>query len=366
MNEEITGQEQITEQEQPIQQEQTAEQVQISEPPQPSEQGGVAVQTEMPQEADMIQAPEKPTAEMMGQTAEIEHQIADQEEQDRKLLAALDEVLEKRSRILGDEEHKRPRTKSELAAAAVQRKGVGFVSLGFILVFMGIVMIKTLSAATPNYTIPLKLSPICAILIGAEMLITQVLTRGKLRVSVPSLIIAVVFVAGCCILCANLGGNYREEVVEYNNRTIAGEIYDRSYEQLKDLADIISVNVDVNLNPEGSGKVKGVEALSSSDTVGISVEFGGIYNTPKNFAADCKKVIESYHSMGIYITDFHFANKSKLRSYTLDVEGQFAQDLSESRFEEMVNYIYVDDYDYIEDLEDYVEETSSDESSDSD
>ena len=370
MNDEITGQEQTAEQEQVTEQVQAPEQEQISEP-QSVEQGGIAVLTEMPQEAGVIQAPEEPvvgivvepTAEAADRTAEPEKQIADWEEQDQKLLAALDEVLEKRSRQLTGEEQKRPRTRSERAAAAVRRKGVGFVSLGIILIFMGIVMIKTLSAATPNYTIPLKLSPICAILIGAEMLITQVLTRGKLRVSVPSLVIAVLFVTGCCILCAKLGGNYREEVVEYNNRTIAGEIYDRSYAQLKDIADIISVNVDVSLNPEGSGKLKGVEALSSSDNVGVSVEFGGVYNTPKSFAADCKKVIDGYHSMGIYVTDFHFANKSRLRSFTLDVEGQFAQNLSESRFEEMVNYVYVDDYDYIEDLEDYVEETSSDESS---
>lgn len=366
--EQITVQEQFTEQERPV-----VPQEQITEP-QPIEQGGVAVQTEMPQETEVIQASEEPITEMTAQAAgqatvqaaAIEKQIADQEEQDQKLLAALDEVLEKRSRMIAGEEHKRPRTKSERAAAAVQRIGVGFVSLGLILVFMGVVMIKTLSAATPNYTIPLKLSPICVILIGAEMLITHVLTRGKLRVSVTSLVIAVLFVAGCCILCAKLGGNYREEVVEYNNRTIAGEIYDRSYEQLKDLADITSVNVDVNLNPEGSGKLKGVEALSSSDVVDVNVEFGGVYNTPKSFAADCKKVVDSYREIGIYITNFHFANKSRLRSYTLDIEGQFEQDLSESRFEEMVNYIYVDDYDYIEDLEDYVEETSSDESSEND
>ena len=355
MNEENTNPEQFAEQEQFTEQEQPVIREQISEPP-PSEQGGVAVQTEIPTE--VTEQPIEPTAEMTEQAA-FEQQIADQEKQDQKLLAALDEVLEKRSRQLAGEEHKRPRTRSERAAAAVQRKGVGFVSLGLILVFMGIVMIKTLSAATPNYTIPLKLSPICAILIGAEMLVTQVLTRGKLRVSVPSLVIAVLFVAGCCILCAKLGGNYREEVVEYNNRTIAGQIYDRSYVQLKDLADITSVKVDVSLNPEGSGKLKGVEALSSSDSVDVSVEFGGIYNTPKSFASDCKKVIDSYREMGIYVTDLHFVNKSRLRSFTLDVEGQFEQDLSEERLEEMVNYVYVDDYDYIEDLEDYVEEDES-------
>lgn len=320
-----------------------------------NEQGGVAVKTDLPQETEGARASEVSVGMAANKTAEIEKQIAEQAEQDQRLLAALDEVLEKRSRAAEGDELKRPRSRVERAAAAVSKRGVGFVSLGLILVFMGVVMIATLSAATPNYSIPLKLSPVCAILIGAEILITQAVTRGRSRVSILSLVISVLFVAGCCIICAKLGGNYREEVVEYNNRTIAGEIYDRSYAKLKDLADVTSVKVNVSLNPDGKGKVKGLEALSSSDIVDISVVFGGVYNTPKDFAADCKKVIDCYHAMGIHITDFHFLNKSKLRSYTLDVEGAFEQDFSESRLEETVNYVYVDDYDYIEDLEDYVE-----------
>lgn len=346
--------------------EEITKQKQITEP-QLENQGGVAVQTEIPQEAKEIQAFEEPINEVTDQAAEIEKKIAEQQEQDQKLLAALDEVLEKRSRQLAGEQRNRPLSKSERAAATVSKKGVGFVSLGLILVYMGIVMIATLSAPIPNYTTPLKLSPVCAILIGAELLITQVLTHGKPRISIPSLVISALLVTGCCILCAKLGGDYKEETVEYNNRTVAGEIYDRSYARLKDLANINSVKVDVNLNPDGNGKLKGIDALSSSDIVAVSVEFGGIYNTPKNFAADCKKIIESYRLMGINITNFHFVNESRLRSYTLDVEGKYAQDFTESRLEEMVNYVYVDDYDYIEDLEDYVEapETSSGASSES-
>lgn len=337
--------------------EKTTEQEQITETLL-EEQGGVAVQTDSSfaapetQEMRSFEAPNNNTAD---QTAEIEKKIAEQQEQDQKLLAALDEVLEKRSRQITGEQQKRSGSRSERAAATVSRKGVGFVSLGLILIFMGIVMIATLSASTPNYTVPLKLSPVCAILIGAELLITQVLTHGKPRVNIPCLVISVLFVTGCCILCAKLGGDYREENVEYNNRTVAGEIYDRSYVKLKDIADITSVKVDVNLNPDGSGKQKGIEALSAGDIVDISVELGGVYNTPKNFAVDCKKIIDGYRLMGINITNFHFANKSKLRSYTLDVEGKYAQDFNEARLEEKVNYIYVEDFDYIEDLEDYVE-----------
>lgn len=344
------NEENISEQEQ--QAEQSAEE---------SAQGGVAVSEDIPQTTEPIS--EQPTEEIEQpvntdvQTDEIEKQIAEQQKQDEKLLAALDEVLERRSKQIGAGQQKRPQTRSERVTKAVAKKGVGFVSLGIILIFMGIVMIATLSSSNPNYTIPLKLSPICAILIGAELLTAQIVTRGRPRISVSSLIISVVIVAVCCIICAKLGGDYKEETVEYNNRMVAGEIYDRSYTELKKVADISSVKVNVSLNPNGEVIKKGTDALAAGDIVNVDVEFGGVYNSPKNFASDCKKVIECYRSMGLSISDFHFKNESKLRSFTLDVEGKFAQDYDISRLEEQVNYVYVDDFDYIEDLDDYVEST---------
>lgn len=327
-------------------------------------QGGVAVREDIASETE-----EAPVAEMPAETEEqisdtektaeeLEKQIAEQQEQDQRLLAALDEVLEKRNQRLADEQNKRPRTRSERVAAAVARRGVGFISLGLILVFMGIVMIITLSSQTPNYNVPINLSPICAIIIGAEILISQAVTHGHSRISIPSLIISVLLVAGCCVLCAKLGGDYKEETVEFNNRTVAGEIYDRSYAELKKVADVTKLNVVVNLNSDSDGRINGATALSTSDLVNINIEFGGAYNSPKDFAVDCKKVIDCYRSMGINVSELHFKNKSKLRSYSLDIEGRFEQDLNEERIEEMVNYVYIDDYDYIEDLEDYVEPTS--------
>ena len=294
-----------------------------------------------------------------GRTAQTEKEIAMQLEQDERLLRALDEVLEKRSRraaAAAAEQQKRPLSKSERTAAAFKKKGVGFVSLGLILIFMGIVMIATLSSSAPNYTLPVKMSPVCAILIGAEILITSLATRGRFRVNIVSLLVSILVVTLCCIISLKLGGDYQEEVVEYNNRTIAGEIYDRSYDKLKDIADINKVEVSVNLNPNGIGKQNGIEALSAGDIVNIDVELGGIFNSPRNFAADCKRIIDGYREMGINITNFRFKNKSKLRSYTLEVEGKYAQDLDEGRLLEMVNYVYIEDYDYIEDLEDYVDD----------
>lgn len=338
-----------------------------------SPQGGVAVSEEEHYETEEVyedeipamEQPDEPPIAVIEKTQEdIEREIAEQQAQDQRLLDALDKVLEKRGQRIVDAPSKRPLSKGERAAVAVKRRGVGFFSLGLILVFMGIVMISTLSASTPNYNAPINLSPLCAIFIGAEILITHILTHGRYRVSIPSLIISVLIVALCCILCAKLGGDYEEETVEFNNRTVAAEIYDRSYAELKEITDINTLTVSVNLNPDGDGKTKGATALSTSDKVKIDIEFGGSFDLPKDFASECKKVIDSYHTMGINVSEIHFKNKSKLRSYSLDIEGKFEQDFGEARLEEMVNYIYIDDFDYIEDLEDYTEPTSDDESED--
>lgn len=336
------------------------QQNEISENEQPIQQGGAVIETKAPEQSDIVeqelQQVDKTAEDISRLAAQTEKEFALQQEQDEKLLRALDEVLEKRSRQAEEVQKKRPRSKSERAAEAIKKKGVGFISLGLILIFLGFVMFTTLSSSAPNYTLLLQLSPVCAILIGAEILITVIVTRGRFKVNVISLLISILLVVLCCMLCMKLGGEYKEEVVEYNNRTIAGEIYDRSYEKLKGTAEINKIEVNVNLNPDGTGKKKGIEALSAGDIVTVDVELGGIFNSPKNFAVDCKRIIDSYREMGINITKFSFKNKSKLRAYTLEVDGQFAQDFDVSRLLEMVNYVYIEDFNYIEDLEDYVED----------
>lgn len=294
------------------------------------------------------------------QAAEIDRKQAELEEQDRKLLQALDEVLEKRSRKMQYEERQqrsRPRESSavRIAKGAV-KKGVGFVSLGLILVFMGIVIIVCLFSPKPAFLIPLKLSPICAILVGLEILINQVVTHGNFKLNIPSLVVSAALVVGCCVMCTALNETYNQQKELYNNRSIAAEIYDRSYNNLRNAADIASLKVDVDLNSDSTGKYKGVEALTISDIVNIEVELGGEIVSPRDFTRECKKIMDSYRIMEIKVTNFSFINESELYSFKLDVEGQYVQDYPEERLVELVNYVYYDKYGFPEDIEDLVEE----------
>ena len=61
--------------------------------------------------------------------------------------------------------------------------------------------------------------------------------------------------------------------------------------------------------------------------------------------------------MGINVTNFYFKNSGEFHSFDLAVEGRYAQDQSESKLADEVNYVYLDDADYLEDLEDYTVET---------
>ncbi len=279
------------------------------------------------------------------------------EEQDKKLLAALDEVLERREVKFKEQQQTEP--KVQKIVRGVAKKGVGFVSLGLILMFLGVIMLICLFSPSHDFTLPLKLSPVCAVLIGLEIVVNQMLTRGRFRINIPSMAISALLVVGCCIMCVALNNSSNKQKVEYNNRSVAAEIYDISYRELRHMADIASLEVDVDLNPDGSGRLKGLESLSTDDHVNIKVNFAGVIKTPKEFASNCKKIIDGYRILGINITNFYFVNESALHSYKLNVEGRYAQDFSESRLLENVKHIYLDNMHYIEDLDDYTEDKSS-------
>ena len=316
--------------------------------------GGVAVD-ENPQNTEESRA-------YAEQFSRVEARRVSLEEQDKKLLDALDEVLEKRSQRERNAA-KRPQTRGERLTAGIANKGVGIVSLGLILIFLGVVMIVTLFSKEPDYFLPLKLSPIAAILVGIEILFNQMIARGRFKINIPSIIISGVLTVGCCVACVLMNASYKQDTIEYNSRTIAAEIYDRTYKELRNCADLKSVEAIVDLNPEGTAITKGLDALSAGDKIVINIEFGGGFADPRAFASDCKKIIEGYRIMGINVTDFHFFNETAFNTYSLDVIGKYVQDYSDTRLTEMVNHIYIEDYSFLEDLRDLEEEESEESSS---
>ena len=58
------------------------------------------------------------------------------------------------------------------------------------------------------------------------------------------------------------------------------------------------------------------------------------------------------------MTDFSFTNETRFNSFRLDVNGKFMQDYTEAELADEVMYVIVEDFDYVDDLEDFVGETT--------
>ncbi len=287
------------------------------------------------------------------QNAAAERAQAEMEARDREFLASLDRVLERQRSTV----RKEPQIEQSISkfALGVVKKGVGVISLALVLIVMGIAMLVCLLSPAHDYLLPLKLSPVAAVLLGLELLAYFVTSKGNFRVHIPSICISAAVVVGCCVMCTALNKTYSEQKTEYNNRTIAAEIYDSSYKELRYVADISTLTVDVDLNTDGVDRSEGIKSLGTGDHVTVTAELGGTFTSPSDFAKECKDIIDGYRILGIPIDDFHFTNEGRLHSFSLDVEGKFAQDYSESRLAEKVSHIYLEDYDYIDDLEDFTD-----------
>lgn len=302
---------------------------------------------------------EEGTAPIQNSETDVQPPLAVQDggidARDREFLAALGAVLEN-SRQSSAPQPQPARTEESpvgRAAVGVVKKGVGVISLALILIFMGIVLICTLFSEQPDYLLPLKLSPVAAVLVGLELLAHYLASVKHFRVHIPSIVISAFIVVGCCVMACVLNNSYSQTTAEYNNRSVAAEIYDSSYKELRHVAEIAQLSVDVDLNPDGTGRKKGLEALTTGDIVIIECELGGSYSTPREFAAECKNIIDGYRFLDIPVTEFKFVNDGKLHRFALNVDGKFQQDYSESELAEIVDHIYYEDYDYIPDLEDF-------------
>ena len=298
--------------------------------------------------------------ETVVQAVTQEQPLRTQEEidaRDRDILAALDQMLERHHAPPPKSAQQPEESAIEKFAVGMVRKGAGIVSLSITLIFMGIVVICCFFADKPDYLLPMKLAPVSAILLGLELFVYHIASGRKFRIHIPAIAITALIIAGCCTMAVVMNRSYTETRSEYNNRSIAAEIYEKGYYELRHAADIKEIEVEVELNPDGAARIEGIESLSADDTVILTVTFSGTYNGPQAFASECKTVIDAYRFLGIPVTDFYFINDSRFSSFRLNVEGKFMQDYSEDDLVNEITYVYVEDYDYIEDLQDFVGET---------
>ena len=78
---------------------------------------------------------------------------------------------------------------------------------------------------------------------------------------------------------------------------------------------------------------------------------------PSEFAAECGRVISVFRQLEIPVDIISFSAEERQRSFALTVEGKYQQDFTNEELMKMVRYVFIEDYDYIQDLADFTEET---------
>lgn len=266
-------------------------------------------------------------------------------QRDREILAALDEMLQKNSAPPREQPRKR-RPDFRRMTIGTMKRGAGVLSLAVTLIVMGITLMCLLISGTPDL-----------MLLGAEILLSWLASGRKIRIHIPCVCADAAVVIGCCILATVLSGNITETEQEFSNRAAEAMIYDKAYPLLKHTADISALTVDADLNLEG-GKKRTDDVITSADDISINVALDGNYLSPAEFAAECGGIIRVFGDLDIPVDGFSFTAETRLMSFTLDIEGKFQQEYTDEKLTELVRYVFIEDYDYIQDLADFTEETS--------
>lgn len=274
---------------------------------------------------------------------------------DREILAALDEMLQKNSAPV-EAPHKKKRPDLRRLTTGTMKRGAGVLSLAVTLVMMGITLMCLLISGTQDLSLLIKLSPIAAILLGVEIILSWLSSGRKIRLHIPCVCADAAIVIGCCILAAVLSSTITETEQVFSDRSAEAAIYDKTYPLLRHTADISKLTVDVDLNLEG-GRKRTDDSLITADDIRVSVELDGYYTSSSEFAAECGSIMKVFDDLDIPADEFSFSSETRLMSFALDIEGKYQQDYSVEKLTGLVRYVFIEDYDYIQDLADFTEET---------
>lgn len=326
-----------------------------------TEEYTAAVITDSPPEASQpppIQAEQPPLQEPQPEQAEQTVFPEDEfSKRDREILAALDEMLHKNSAQPPPVKNEKKHTDIRRFAIGTIKRGAGVFSLSITLILMGVTLMCLLISGTQDFSLLIKLSPAAAVIFGVELLLSWVASGRRIHIHIPCVCVNAAIVIGCCILAAVLNEDIAESEQNFSNRSAEAAIYDKTYMLLKHTADISSMDVDVDLILEG-GKKRTDESLTTADDISIEIVLNGSYTTPEEFAAECGSVMRVFSDLDIPTDSFRFSAETRLMSFAMDVDGKFQQDFSNEELTELVRYVFIEDYDYIQDLADFTEEAA--------
>ncbi len=221
--------------------------------------------------------------------------------------------------------------------ASIQKpkvRRVGTVTLGIVLIVVGVLLIWALF--DPNFSIGTiaKFSPVILILVGAEMIIGYFCSGGnKVKYDFLSMLVCFLLIFGGLVgsivpnvVRAGLGWNQMEE-------RIHNEVEDAIYEGTKDLQTIDSIYLDLYGTSIWNGDYTRFptyqEIMDDQNyRVYLHVNLRGDYESGTALAQDAKEIVDRVRGLNIPLENVTFNYDGEQYSGNLELDGWYNLDLT--------------------------------------
>lgn len=216
---------------------------------------------------------------------------------------------------------------------------VGVLSAAASLIFMGVAMIISLSSSPIGVYAAIKLSPVMLIFIGAEILFAVFRRHSlRIRIDIRSVIIVVILMVISLILSvvsvvASAGTGERVYAEKRIQNMLANELRDTI---AKDY--IRSVDIDTELFGDNAEMYNTPADLTNGDIINLTVNFSDAQMTIRDFAKECKSIIDDLHKLSYNFGTVKFVADDLINHYALVLDWHYQSDFGVDKLAGFVNY----------------------------
>lgn len=216
---------------------------------------------------------------------------------------------------------------------------IGVLSAAASLIFMGIALAISLIKSPIGAYAAIKLSPVMLIFLGAEILYAVFRKHSlRIKVDIRSVIIITMLIALSSVLSvvsvtASAGTGERIYAEKRLQNMLASELHDTI---AKDY--IKCVDIETQLFGEDAEMYATPADLNDGDIINITVHFADAQMTIREFAKDCKDILDDMHKLSYNFGNIDFIADDRINRYVLNVDWHYQSDFSSDKLAGFVNY----------------------------
>lgn len=216
---------------------------------------------------------------------------------------------------------------------------IGVLSAAASLIFMGVALLISVCTSPIGAYAAIKLAPVMLVFLGAEI-IFAVIRKSSLRIKID--LRSIIVITGLLILSsvlsvvsvvASAGTGERIYAEQRIQNMLASELHDTIAEDY-----IKSVDIETQLFGEDAEMYNTPADLTDGDIINLKVNFSDASMTIREFAKDCKQIINNLHKLQYNFGTINFVAEDMVNRYELDIDWHYQSDFDADRLASLVNY----------------------------